>query len=225
MTGLPSFGRFTDHGDGTATVVFAPGFSDGGRYELTVTVQDPGGLYDREVVLLEVEEVNRAPMILVAATPTVTTDGQLVTLDGSGSLDPDNDPVTYQWTPVEVPVGGPSVDLTNSTGVLASFQAPLVSAATTLKFELAVRDGRGGETRGAVSVAIHPRGDTDGDGRLTHVDVATLLKGLAGIGSARVPASTDPRFPAWDFNRDGQVNQEDATGPTGLMQRLLGRNP
>ncbi len=64
-------------------------------------------------------------------------------------------------------------------------------------------------------------GDTDGDGVVTAKDVPTLLKGLAGIGSTRVPASTDPRFPAWDVNGDGQVNQEDATGPTGLMQRLL----
>jgi hypothetical protein len=66
-------------------------------------------------------------------------------------------------------------------------------------------------------------GDADGDGRLTVNDVPTLLKGLAGLPGVqpKPDAQTDPRFPAWDVNGDGQVNQEDASGPTGLMQRLL----
>ncbi len=202
---------------------WTPDFAQGREdpYAVTFNVSDGKGGEASEIVSITVTDVNRPPVVQAAVRPAVATDGQIVTLDGAGSLDPDNDPVTYDWSQR----AGPPVDLLSPTGVRASFVAPAVSTATVLTFELIVRDGRQGSGSSIVGVTISPRGDADGDGRLTHVDVATLLKGLAGIGSARVPASTDPRFPAWDFNRDGQVNQEDATGPTGLMQRLLGRNP
>jgi YVTN family beta-propeller protein/YD repeat-containing protein len=40
--GLPSFGTFTDNGDGTGTFHFAPGATDGGNYTITLTATDDG---------------------------------------------------------------------------------------------------------------------------------------------------------------------------------------
>jgi RHS repeat-associated protein len=40
--GLPSFGSFTDNGDGTGTFHFAPGATDGGNYTITLQAADDG---------------------------------------------------------------------------------------------------------------------------------------------------------------------------------------
>jgi hypothetical protein len=42
VSGLPRFATFTDHGDGTGTLHFAPGVGDLGDYTLTVTASDDG---------------------------------------------------------------------------------------------------------------------------------------------------------------------------------------
>jgi formylglycine-generating enzyme required for sulfatase activity len=58
-----------------------------------------------------------------------------VTLDGSGSTDPDNDIVSYQW----VQTDGPSVTLINSDTAIATFTAN-VAYGSSLIFELVVTD-------------------------------------------------------------------------------------
>lgn len=62
----------------------------------------------------------------------------LVTLDGSGSGDPDLDMLGYTWTQV----GGPSVALTGANTPSPTFSAPNVGVGgTLLTFKLAVSDG------------------------------------------------------------------------------------
>jgi chitinase len=62
----------------------------------------------------------------------------MVTLDGSGSSDPDNDTLTYNW----VQTGGPTVTLSDPSAVKPQFVAPAVNATTTLTFRLTVNDGQ-----------------------------------------------------------------------------------
>ncbi len=78
--------------------------------------------------------------------------GETVTLDGTASTDPDNDPLSYQWTQIS----GPDVPLTNPSDAQASFTVPAdIPDGTVLVFELAVQDGRGGEDRDTVSVTVN----------------------------------------------------------------------
>ncbi len=63
----------------------------------------------------------------------VVTKGQSVTLDGSGSSDPNSASLTYQWTQVS----GPSVG--NLTGMQPSFTAP--DEVTSIVFNLVVNNG------------------------------------------------------------------------------------
>jgi len=56
-------------------------------------------------------------------------DNQSVTLDGSGSKDPDGNITSYSWTQT----AGPPVTLNGADTMTASFTAPTLSNDTTLK--------------------------------------------------------------------------------------------
>jgi M6 family metalloprotease-like protein len=80
-------------------------------------------------------QANQAPAASAGADQSVAVNAK-VTLDGSGSSDPDNSPhaLTYGWTQLS----GPTVTLTTPTAAQASF-TPTVTGAYT--FRLTVSDG------------------------------------------------------------------------------------
>jgi hypothetical protein len=78
----------------------------------------------------------RAPNSVAGAGQTIAS-GARVSLDGTGSNDPDGDMLTYQWTQTS----GAAVNLEDAATVTASFTAPTVSSDTLLRFELTVSDG------------------------------------------------------------------------------------
>lgn len=68
-----------------------------------------------------VPPVNRAP-IAMAGAAQVALMGAVVTLDGSGSSDPDGNTITYDWTLTSKPAGS-AATLTGSTTARPSFRA------------------------------------------------------------------------------------------------------
>ena len=68
---------------------------------------------------------NSAPIANAGADQTVLQRSR-VTLDGTGSSDPDGDSLTYTWTQT----GGPTVAITNSRSPTAGFDAPEIAGGT-----------------------------------------------------------------------------------------------
>jgi hypothetical protein len=106
----------------------------------------------------------------------------LVTLDGTGSSDADNDVLSYSWTQIS----GPPVTLTNGSTATPSFLA--ASGPATFEFQLTVDDGFiGGTDTDTVSVEVIANQDPTADAgpdQLNRKSLQTVT--LDGTGS------TDP---------------------------------
>ncbi|WP_017931628.1 autotransporter outer membrane beta-barrel domain-containing protein [Robiginitomaculum antarcticum] len=80
---------------------------------------------------------NAAPVAAAGPDQLTLAVGATATLDGSGSTDPDNDALTYQWTQVS----GPTVTLSDATALSPTFTVPSGAVATPIVFSLVVNDG------------------------------------------------------------------------------------
>jgi hypothetical protein len=90
-------------------------------------------------VNVAVNNLNQAPLASAGADHTVD-EGQVVTLDGSASADPDGDALTFTWTQTS----GPAVTLDDPASPTPSFVAPAVATNGTpvgLAFQLTTSDG------------------------------------------------------------------------------------
>ena len=118
---------------------------------LTFQVQvcdNKGGCVTRQVSVT-LNDSNKPPTAVITA-PVSASPGQLVTLDGAGSTDPENDPLTYAWGQT----GTPAVLLSAPAGKSTTFLAPVVQQDTVLTFTLQVCDplNQCGKTTGTVLV-------------------------------------------------------------------------
>jgi hypothetical protein len=118
----------------------APDVGVGGEsltFQLTVT--DSFGLTAVDTCIVNVTAGNTPPLADAGVDQTVD-EGSNVTLNGSGSIDPDGVISSYQWTQT----GGPAVSLSNAFAVQPTFTAPVVgSGEDSLTFNLTVTDDGG----------------------------------------------------------------------------------
>ena len=90
---------------------------------------------------------NHAPKAEAGPAKTVAS-GEVSSLDGSASSDPDGDALTYQWTQTS----GPTVTLIGATNSQPKFTAPTGPAALT--FSLVVNDGQLSSSADTVTVTV-----------------------------------------------------------------------
>ncbi|MGD9161933.1 MAG: PKD domain-containing protein, partial [Desulfobacteraceae bacterium] len=109
---------------------------EGASLVFQLTVTDEGGLKSTDICTVNVSWVNEAPTAKAGSDLTVD-EGTTVTLNGSGSSDPDGSTLTYEWTQVS----GPAVTLNNSGSAIAAFTSPDVNmGGVSLVFQLTVTD-------------------------------------------------------------------------------------
>ncbi|MBI4764615.1 MAG: hypothetical protein HY787_08420 [Deltaproteobacteria bacterium] len=142
----------------SGTLVNHPDFSSSGKPILfgfitandnsTATASRASGFDNWQTTLNPV--TNSAPVAEAGDNQTVD-ENVSVTLDGSGSLDPDGDSLTYLWEQI----AGPEVTLNLSDPIHPSFTAPGVPAGgATLTFQLTVNDGQMTSNPNTVNITI-----------------------------------------------------------------------
>jgi hypothetical protein len=119
-----------------------------------LSVDDGCGGSATDDVTVNVANIPHSPVAVAQGQPTANEGGDNVTLDGSGSSDPDGDPLSYAWTQIS----GPAVTLVYGPGdtahAMPMFGTPWVSADTALKFRLTVSDGYDGTSTAYVTVTV-----------------------------------------------------------------------
>ncbi|MFH2049142.1 MAG: Ig-like domain-containing protein [bacterium] len=130
---LPANATYTDNLDNTGTFDFNPDFFQGGSYDVTFIASD-GALADTEIVTITVGNSNLKPVADAGPDQFDVPVSSIVTLDGTGSSDPDIQPLTYDW----LQISGPGVSLSDPTDPMPTFAPPLPG---TYQFELVVSDG------------------------------------------------------------------------------------
>jgi hypothetical protein len=155
-----------------------------------------------------ITDFNHAPDA-VAAAPLEVREGSQIVLDGSGSYDPDRDPIAFQWDQT----AGTIVELHPSNTVSQPmFTAPQVGReGETLTFVLTVRDDRGASDLAEVQVLVvnenHP--PIANPGFPQTVDEGTLVQ-LNGNASSD-PDSDYPLSYRWRQVQGPPVDLEWAT--------------
>lgn len=124
-----------------------------GQYEFALVVTDEAGLDSSPDTVL-VSSANLAPTA-DAGEPAVVLIGALTTLDGSGSFDPENDPLTYAWSIVSAPPGS-TASLDDPSAVMPSFTPDVIGLYT---IALVVSDPIGPSVPDTVQITVMTPGD------------------------------------------------------------------
>jgi hypothetical protein len=93
---IPLGATFEDHGDNTATFAWTPVAGQAGSYTVPFSARDGWNGTAAASTRVDVSRKNRAP-VAEAAGPYAGVAGAPIGFDGSGSADPDGDPLRYSW--------------------------------------------------------------------------------------------------------------------------------
>lgn len=165
----------------SSTTVVNPNFTAdvAGNYTAQLIVND-GSLSSAPSTVTITAAVGNLPPVAVIAPVTGARVGTAVNLDGSGSSDPDNNPITYRWT-----LTGPSgstATLANATSARPSFTP---NVAGNYVVQLTVNDGSANSmpVSQTIAVAAQNRPPVANAGPAQTVSVGTRVT-LNGTGSS-----------------------------------------
>ena len=126
--------RYTDSGSFTPDV--------DGDYEIRLTVND-GTAEDSDVITVTAASGANSPPVADAGPDQSVSTGSVATMDGTGSSDPDGDPLTYRWGFKSVPAGSSADNATSWTDRYTDSGSFTPDVAGDYEIRLAVDDGSG----------------------------------------------------------------------------------
>lgn len=118
-----------------------------GDYVVALVVNDGTVDSAQDTVTVTAARGNSAPVAQATASQTAVTTGAVVTLDGGGSSDADNDPLTYQWT--LNPPAGSAAALSDPSAQQPAFT---VDIAGDYVAKLVVSDGQATSAESTVTI-------------------------------------------------------------------------
>ncbi len=161
---------------------------------------------------------NEPPVADAGADQTVTED-DTVTLDGSGSYDPENYTITYLWSQT----AGDAANLSDPHAMNPTFAPPDVAAPTVLTFQLVVSDWQLDSAPDSVDITVNPVNhppvaDAGPDQAVDSGDTVTL------DGSSSYDPDGDPIDLSWSQTAGPSVGLSDplASNPTFLAPDVEG---
>ncbi|MEP7373100.1 MAG: PKD domain-containing protein [Chitinophagaceae bacterium] len=122
-----------------------------GAYQFELKVTDDSGLSAKDTMQINVKDPaqpNRPPVANAGADQTIISQVNNVNLDGSGSVDPDNNISSYEWTKISGPI---SYSISNSK---AAQTQVITLGPGTYFFELKVTDAGGLFSKDTVQVTV-----------------------------------------------------------------------
>ena len=126
-----------------------------------LTVTDSNGASSSDLITVNVAAGVNDPPVANAGIDQNVDEATTVTLDGSGSNDPENTTLTFIWTQTRPTSGAlAGVLLQNAASDSPSFVVPNVLVNGTMVFQLVVRDAGGVESN-SDTVTINVSGDND----------------------------------------------------------------
>ncbi|WP_394729329.1 PKD domain-containing protein [Altererythrobacter sp. GH1-8] len=138
-----------DPGAATTNVVLPTATNSVQTVVFQLFVADSFDASDAEQITIQIA-ANNAPVADAGPDATVGGDAQ-VTLNGSGSSDSDNDPITYSWTQVS----GPPVTLSDPAAANPTFTSPARrNGIQELGFQLVVNDGNASSAPDLVTITV-----------------------------------------------------------------------
>ncbi|MBK8268108.1 MAG: C1 family peptidase [Planctomycetes bacterium] len=122
-------------------------------------------------------------MAAMAGADQTVDGGATVQLDGSASTGGS----TFQWT--QIPAA--TVDLTNADAAVATFTAPSQASASTLEFQLTIRNNAGNTSTDNVIINVNARQFLTGLNTPNPDDMANLPQALKPTANQNLPATMD----------------------------------
>ena len=210
-TGSTSSGTITNYtwnfGDGSASSyesVTEHTFVAAGEYTVSLTIQDDTGAIQTTSVQIAVTDLsnpNNPPVAAISASTTVGASPLTISFDGSGSSDPDNDPLTYVWN---------FGDGSTATGAQVSH---VYLAAGNYTAELTVQDSAGATARATLPVIVSAPTDT---GTTTPEPTAIIsLDSATGTAPLYVTADATSSTPSTTTGTIVQYSWNFGDGSTG----------